>query len=68
MTVPLKRVCGHCGADDVGTYAAGWSRAGRFLCHPNVTGRPDCYRLVTVFGHPFDCLCTDIPPMVKARS
>lgn len=26
------------------------------LCHPDAgTGRPDCYRLVTVYGHVMSC-------------
>lgn len=45
------RTCGHCGADDVGTFAAGSAAInGTPVCHPNVSGRPDCYRAVTAFG------------------
>lgn len=41
--------CGHCGAE-----AAGYASAlGARLCHPD-EGR-DCYRLVTVYGHPLGC-------------
>lgn len=50
---PGPYTCGHCGRDDVGTFFAGYSFAdGEFLCHPNIYGRPDCYRLVTVYNHP----------------
>ncbi len=48
----MNQVCGHCGATDVGGRAAGWAKVGQSpLCHPNDTGRPDCYRLVTVYRH-----------------
>lgn len=52
--------CGHCGATDVGSYAAGYGgvqdERGYFdLCHPNEAGRPDCYRLVTVYHHGTPC-------------
>lgn len=47
------RCCGHCGRSDVGSFFGGYSFAdGHYLCHPNVAGRPDCYRLVTLYGHP----------------
>lgn len=47
------RRCGHCGTTDVGGYAAGAAAVGGIaLCHPNEAGRPDCYRLVTVYRHP----------------
>lgn len=56
------RTCGHCGADDVGTLRAGYSWVDMVpLCHPYVGGRPDCYRLVTIFGHPMPCSgCRDL--------
>ncbi|WP_433568039.1 hypothetical protein ACQP1O_43115 (plasmid) [Nocardia sp. CA-151230] len=46
--------CDHCGrtAGDFEGGASSMSRGGdswRF-CHPNVHDRPDCYRLVTVYG------------------
>lgn len=56
---PAKNeTCGHCGRTDVGSYAAGSSAVGnQRLCHPNEAGRPDCYRLVTVYKHPVPCDC-----------
>lgn len=58
--------CGHCGAMDVGTWAAGRSSIGPIaLCHPRVDtpagARPDCYRLVTVYGHEMPCPCMSDP-------
>lgn len=54
--------CTHCGRT-CGDEEGGWgSLNGEALCHPNVAGRPDCYRLVTVFHHPLgheDCPVTD---------
>lgn len=48
--------CGHCGATDVGTFEGGYGSVGRAdLCHPNESGRPDCYHLVTVYHHPMPC-------------
>jgi len=49
-------VCGHCGRG-CGDYAGGRSSVQHVpLCHPNEVGRPDCYRLVTVYHHALrDC-------------
>lgn len=68
-------ICGHCGATDVGSPAAGYARGaittatgvvGATLCHPNETGRPDCYRLVTVYRHNMPCrICP--PALNKPR-
>jgi hypothetical protein len=74
VTVSLLRrvpaVCGHCDRSDVGVFAAGYGALGGVpLCHPNVAGRPDCYRLVTVFGHPMACRCEERShPVVRPRS
>lgn len=48
--------CAHCGRV-MGDAAGGSGRVGDHrLCHPNEPGRPDCYVLVTQFGHdPSDC-------------
>ena len=54
--------CGHCGRTDVGTMAGGYGQARHpetresvDLCHPSVPGRPDCYRLVTIYHHNMPC-------------
>lgn len=45
-------LCEHCGRL-AGNYGGGWARVGEArVCHPNVAGRPDCYRLITVYGEP----------------
>ena len=71
MVVRLDRqtgTCAHCGRRDVGTPDAGYSGInGERLCHPNVNGRPDCYRLVTVYNHPLDCRCEDRVPIAGSR-
>lgn len=48
--------CVHCGRN-CGDYLGGLGRVGDApLCHPNERMRPDCYRLVTVYGHQLaDC-------------
>lgn len=52
-----KMRCAHCDRI-MSNYAGGYSRGykGEPLCHPNVSGRPDCYKLVTVFGHKIPCV------------
>lgn len=45
----IKRTCGHCGERMRG-YA---SFRNKWLCHPD--DGLDCYRLVTVYGHPMPC-------------
>lgn len=72
MSVPLVRtvpaVCGHCRRPDVGTPAAGYGGVnGTPVCHPAVTGRPDCYRLVTVHRHPLNCRCEERYPVAGSR-
>lgn len=45
--------CGHCGrrAGEPGG-ASGWAKVNNLLvCHPNAADRPDCYRMITVYGH-----------------
>lgn len=48
--------CVHCHRQ-MGDYAGGFAMAfGGALCHPNASGRPDCYHLVTVYKHVlYDC-------------
>lgn len=55
-------LCAHCGALDIGSFAAGYAsvpgtneNTQALLCHPNIPGRPDCYRLVTMFNHEMPC-------------
>jgi hypothetical protein len=53
---PVGIKCAHCDrlcGNFAGGYAGGHN--GENLCHPNVSGRPDCYRLVTVYGHKTPC-------------
>lgn len=46
------RDCAHCGRV-CGDRDGGMSVVnGQPLCHPNAEGRPDCYRMVTVYSHP----------------
>lgn len=71
MAISLRRdpACGHCGRTDLGTHAAGYGAIGRTrLCHPNVAGRPDCYRLVTVYGHRMPCRCAEHVPRAGDRA
>lgn len=43
-------LCQHCGRL-AGNFGGGWAAVGEDrVCHPNVAGRPDCYRLITVYG------------------
>jgi hypothetical protein len=52
-----QRVCGHCERRDVGSVEGGYGNAGGVaLCRPSVSGRPNCFLLVTVYGHPA-CAC-----------
>lgn len=55
----LQHWCAHCGRT-CGNFAGGWSSTfidgiAYKLCHPNVTGRPDCYTLVTRDKHNIEC-------------
>ena len=43
------RICAHCREPMQGYATIG----GRWLCHPDAG--LDCYRLVTVYGHPMPC-------------
>jgi hypothetical protein len=41
--------CAHCGRP-IGDMAGGCARVGsKRVCHPNMPGRPDCYRLITMY-------------------
>jgi len=64
------QVCGHCGAEDVGSYGAGYGSVDQTpLCHPNDRGRPKCYDLVTVYRHAMPCtLCTAIAARNRERA
>jgi hypothetical protein len=48
--------CAHCGrpcGDYAGGHGSVWhvnEKRATHLCHPNASGRPDCYHLVTVHG------------------
>jgi hypothetical protein len=49
----MSDICAHCGRV-CGDYEGGWAAVTIGdntypLCHPNWPGRPDCYRLVTVY-------------------
>ncbi len=71
MVISLRRnhICGHCGRDDIGTPQAGYGAVGKTrLCHPNEPGRPDCFRLVTVYGHTMPCRCSERAPRAGDRS
>ena len=52
---PGPRPCEHCGrtcGDVEGGYASITLSHQRIdVCHPNGPGRPDCYRLITVYHH-----------------
>lgn len=56
--------CVHCGRichDPKGGYASVGPQLP--VCHPNVPDRPDCYHMITVYGHQVEnCLrCTENP-------
>lgn len=53
---PKGSTCRHC-ERELGNFAGGYSRGfnNEILCHPNVGNRPDCYALVTRYGHPTPC-------------
>lgn len=65
-----EQVCGHCGAPDVGSYGAGYGSVDEIpVCHPNDSGRPKCYQLVTVWKHAIPCpLCTGIAGRNRERA
>lgn len=48
--------CSHCNRP-MNDYAGGSSKGynGENLCHPNAKNRPDCYALVTRYGHETPC-------------
>lgn len=44
--------CAHCGRFCQNT-TGGYASVGQLsVCHPNVPDRPDCYHMITVYGHP----------------
>ena len=46
------RACVHCGRT-CGDMDGGMAIVnGQPVCHPNAEGRPDCYRMATIYGHP----------------
>ena len=51
MVSRKQALCVHCGRVTNNEEAGYGSVEGQPLCHPNVTGRPDCYHLVTVYKH-----------------
>ena len=54
---PYRVHCSHC-RRKIGTFASGYARGGPkmgVLCHPNVSDRPDCYKLVTLYNHEQPC-------------
>lgn len=56
-------LCAHCGRvtrDVAGGFASIGSTP---VCHPNTSDRPDCFRMITVYGHPtYNCeRCTQQP-------
>lgn len=53
---PGRSKCEHCDRA-MNNFAGGSSKGpgNTRLCHPNVRGRPDCYRLVTIYKHPIPC-------------
>lgn len=57
--------CIHCGRV-CGDYDGGTASVEDMpLCHPNAVGRPDCYRMVTVYGHPL-IACKQCAPTTEA--
>lgn len=48
--VQARYWCAHCGRP-CGNFEGGHAmlQSGQRVCHPNVSGRPDCYRLITVY-------------------
>lgn len=58
-----KDSCVHCGRG-CNNWHGGFASIGSLpVCHPNAPGRPDCYHMVTVYGHPTtDCTrCAEEP-------
>ena len=54
--VPQGTNCVHCHRK-MNTFAGGSAKMPGIgpLCHPNVSGRPDCYHLVSLYGHQAPC-------------
>lgn len=57
-----KGPCAHCGrtcggGDFEGGYGGVYNAKRELVqvCHPNVIGRPDCYRLITVYHERLGC-------------
>lgn len=62
MDDAAKRICRHCG-----TKARGYADVGGPVCHPDAG--MDCYRLVTVYGHPMPCTpCSDARMLLDLQS
>lgn len=60
--------CAHCGRTDVGSPAAGYATLNELLlCNPKASGRPNCFVLVTVYGHPSNCRCEQQYPIAGSR-
>ena len=57
--------CVHCGRSCQTTMGGYASIGQQPVCHPNVPGRPDCYHMITVYGHQTeDCVrCAENPYM-----
>lgn len=73
MTTPESQAvpCTHCGRL-AGDYAGGYAAVdGAVVCHPNEAGRPDCFRMITVYGHSISSCerCSDAPwePLTDAE-
>lgn len=50
--LPEPQPCVHCGRSAL-DFAGGYARLdAEPVCHPNGPGRPDCFRMITVYGHP----------------
>ncbi len=56
-TYGITMGCKHC-QRRMNNFAGGYSRGpnGELLCNPNGPNRPDCYSLVTRYGHEMPCL------------
>lgn len=55
-TYGITMGCAHC-QRRMNNFAGGYSRGlnGELLCHPNGPNRPNCYVLVTNYGHDTPC-------------
>lgn len=48
----MIRKCDHCGEDQDGYSSLTRGSKTYYFCHPDDPNKPDCYRLVTVYGEP----------------